>query len=150
MTDPTVIHRFADNHAVTGVPDDGAAGGEVGDGAATPNLAAIQHSYEQAKANIVDPSPDWPLDDEPLPATEKLDVRSAKLPAVPAGTRGTAAMTVAARCLSEQPVVDELRSAPTRSAQPDAASAASPGPRGWWRGIRSALHGALPVRRPEV
>ena len=53
---------------------------------AAPGLAAIEESYEQAKASIIDPQPaplNWVHDpDDPHPPTEAIDVDAA-LPPVP-------------------------------------------------------------------
>ena len=148
MTHPTAIWRLRDNTTVEHGQDDGA--GEGAD-AVAPTLAAIQNSYEEAKANIVDPAPPWPSPadgGEPLPATEKIDLRGVTLPTVPDGTRGTEAMSVAAKFLAEQQVVEQGTS-PASGPAPDASSAAPAGRRGWWRGIRTALHGVDGENRPE-
>lgn len=117
MTDPTVTHRFQDNRAVETARADG-WGGEVAGSVAVPRLAAIQQGYEEAKAGIVDPMRTCAADDaDPLPATEKIDIRQVALPAVPAGTReATAASPPPAR-------------------------------RSWWRGVRRAWSEAHPPGR---
>ena len=86
MTDPTVI--FQDNQAVAQGHDGAPIETEAGAEQAASQLAAIQHSYEEAKADIVDDVPPWSTpgdDEEPFPATQKLDVRTLGLPAVPGG-----------------------------------------------------------------
>jgi hypothetical protein len=118
LTDPTVTHRFQDNHAVQPARDDGS--NTVADPVAAAGLAAIQQGYEEAKAGIVDPAavPSSPADDEePLPGTERIDLRQVTLPPVRPGTReATAAMP-------------------------------PPGRRSWWRGVRRAwLEAASPGR----
>ncbi len=139
MTHPTATHRFQDN--------------EVADAdTAAPNLAAIQDSYEAAKANIVDPAPPWPSaadDDEPFPETELIDGRMVMLPSVPDGSSGTEAMSVAARFLAEQQALEEARPPVTDSEPGPERAAATPGRRGWWRGIRKALHSGDPDTRSE-
>ena len=132
MTDPTVLHRFENNAAVAGSP---AVADRV-----EPHLAAIQRSYEEAKSNIVDPAPSWPSaadEGEAFPGTEKIDVRTIGLPAVPDGSSGTEAMSVAARRLAEQLAAEDEEPPVRRTGQ----APASAEPRGWWRSIRSALHG---------
>ena len=135
MTDPTVTHRFEGNGVVADAPSD---------------LSAIQDSYERAKANIVDPALDWSLpadEGEPLPATEKIDVRTVDLPAVPARIPGTTAMSVAARLVAEQLALEEGRErAPGRGR---GGQTAELGRRGWWRSIRAALHGSAPATAAE-
>ena len=112
MTDPTVTHRFQDNRAVETTRADGRRG-DVAGAAAVPRLAAIQQGYEEAKAGIVDPMRARAEDDaDPLPATEKIDIRQVALPAVPAGTREAAA------------------------------AAPPPARRSWWRGLRRAWYEA--------
>ena len=144
MTHPTTIWLLKGNEAVEHGQD-----GETSD--AAPNLAAIEHSYEQAKASIVDPAHSATCADErePYPETEMIDVRAVALPAVPDGTSGTEAMSVAARFLAEQLVREELGSPESAPARPQAPPAPSPGRRGWWRGRRTALHDAVPEARSE-
>jgi hypothetical protein len=96
---------------------------------AAPELAAIQNRYEEAKAVIIDPG-------SPLyPATEAIDVHAVMPPVPHAATPPTEAMSTAARLLAEELVTEEARP-----------SAVSPGPRQWWRAVRVALQGAVPVR----
>jgi hypothetical protein len=141
LTHPTAIHLFEDNHAVEEATGGATVGGAADADTAAPNLAAIQLSYEEAKANIVDPAPAWASetdDGEPFPGTEKIDVRTVQLPAVPDGTRGTEAMSVAARSLAEQLAAEEAQ---PRAAGDPASGTAAPGRRGWWRSIRTVLTG---------
>jgi hypothetical protein len=120
LTDPTVTHRFQDNHAVQPARDDGS--GTVADPVATAGLAAIQQGYEEAKAGIVDPVrvPASPADDaDALPDTEKIDLRQVALPVVRPGTREVTA------------------------------AVPPPGRRSWWRGVRRAWHEAASAGRSE-
>ena len=153
MTNPTVIHRFQDNQAVADAQDGEAVEGEAGADTAAPHLAAIQDSYEAAKANIVDPAPVWPSpadDDEPFPATEKIDGRMVMLPSVPDEAAGTEAMSVAARLVAEQLALEEAASPASGPVEPEAPSGAVPRRRRWWRAIRSARDVAVPEERPEA
>jgi hypothetical protein len=142
LTKPPVIHRFQDNDAVAG---------PMGGDTAAPHLAAILHSYEEAKANIVDPAPAWPspADDEPFPATEKIDGRMVMLPSVPDEAAGTEAMSTAARVVAENLALEEMGPPATSSDPGPERGTASPGRRGWWRSLRNALHGGGPSTRPE-
>jgi hypothetical protein len=140
LTHPTAIHRFEDNKAIEhdkGVEEaqhGGTVEGVADADTAAPNWAAIQDGYEQAKANIVDPFPD----------TEKIDVRAVQPPAPTGSLPGTEAMSVAARSLAELLVVEGAAS-PARGPAPATASpVASHRRRGWWRRIRSTMHGILP------
>jgi hypothetical protein len=138
LTDPTVIHRFEDNEAAVQAAE------------AVPHLADILRSYEEAKANIADPAPSWPADEgEAFPGTEKIDVRTVGLPAVPEGTKGTEAMSVAARFLAEQLVREDGHGAGGIQPAP-AQGPASPEPRGWWRSVRAALHGSPAAVPPKT
>jgi hypothetical protein len=100
MTHPMAVEERQDDEAL----------GELdGDESAGPLLAAIQHSYEEAKACIDglarSPLPATPDGTEPHPGTEKIDLRLVTLPAVPpASAPPTAAMSLAARVVAEQPV----------------------------------------------
>ena len=140
MTHPMTMHQFQDNAAVEAVGD-----------AVTvaPCLAAIQHSYEAAKACIVDParpSPSPAGGREDLPETEAIDLRAGGLPAVPSRTPGTAAMSIAARSLAEQLVLEELRSPGAGGKPAPGRATAAPGRQGWWQSLRAALHPATPPR----
>ena len=106
--------------AVEEVQDDRAVGELDGDEIAGPLLAAIQHSYEQAKALIDAPAgsqwPATPGKTEPHPGTEKIDLRLVKPPAVRvAATPPTATMSLAARLVAEQSVSDGVDSSTAMS-----------------------------------
>jgi hypothetical protein len=132
VTGPTPIHLFRDNEAID--PDPARAA------AVSPLLAAIEHSYEEAKACIADPgrSPSaWADGQEPLPDTEAIDLRAVPLPAVPDAAAGTATRSLAARSLGERMVVEEQRS---RAAGGEAVpTPAAPAGRGWWQRLRAAF-----------
>jgi hypothetical protein len=134
LTHPTAIEQRQDGGAVEEAAD-----------TAAPHLAAIQDSYEEAKANIVDPSrsPTYPAREcsDPHPGTEKIDVRAVKPPVPRDAIPGTAAMSVAARSLAEQLVAEEMRSS-ARSGEPPASAVPSARPR-WWRALRTAMHDAV-------
>ena len=99
---------------------------------ASTHLAAIQFGYEEAKAGIMEPANF--VCDEVFPGTEKIDITSVGLPAVPAEESATEAMTVAARRLAEQ-LADE-----DTGFQPSGAEPAQPAGRpSWWRAVRRAL-----------
>jgi hypothetical protein len=120
VTGPTPIHLFRDNEAVDPDP--------AGAAAVAPLLAAIQHSYEEAKACIADParsSSAWVDGEEPFPETEAIE--PASLPAVPDTVAGTAPMCPAARSLGERTVVEEQR---------------PPAGQGWWQRLRAAFRTA--------
>jgi hypothetical protein len=115
-----------------------------------PELAAIQHRYEEARASIAglaggsrDAAEDLA---EPYPETQAIDVRLAKPPTAHSTTPPTTGMTVAARCLAEQP---EGESCPETQAPHRHADRAPAPPRhgGWWRAIRITLPRAVPVSR---
>jgi hypothetical protein len=133
-----------------------AAGGDL----ITPGLAAIQHRYEEARANIArlwDAAEDLT---DPHPDTEAIDIRLVQPPtAYTTTTPPTTAMSVAARYLAEQPE-DESRPGLERH------TASSPGdddmqarrrpadgpllshrPRRWLRAIRFTLPHAVPAPR---
>ena len=140
MTDPTVIHRFEENEAAVEAT------------AVAPHLADILRSYEEAKANIVDLAPSWPSpadEGAAFPGTEKIDVRTVGLPAVPEGSKGTEAMSVAARFLAEQMVREDRESGEGGTTSMPERGPASPEPRGWWRSVRAVLHGPAPAAPPE-
>jgi hypothetical protein len=133
VTGPTPIHLFRDNEAVDPDPP-GAAG-------VAPLLAAIQHSYEEAKACIADParsSPAWVDGQEPLPDTEAIDLRSVPLPAVPDAVAGTAPISLAAGSLGDPMVVEEQRP----PAGGDGPASAVSDPRGWWQRLCAAFRTA--------
>jgi hypothetical protein len=153
MTHPDAVEEVQDGEAV----EDMAGGGIA------PQLAAIQESYDEAMACIVglarspwDVAPD---STDPHPATEKIDVQLAKPPVVQeASTPATEAMTVAAMCLAEQPILGgERRPADLIGTSPDRRTASSrrepelrathpdtdlsavlDRPRRWWRALRLA------------
>jgi hypothetical protein len=130
----------------------------------TPGLAAIQHRYEEARANIARlPDGLWDAAEDPTdphPATEAIDIRLVQPPtACTATTAPTAAMSVAARYLAEQPE-DESRPGLERHAasslgddemQAPRDAADGPlvlhGPRRWLRAIRITLPHAVPAPR---
>jgi hypothetical protein len=113
-------------------------------------LAAIQHRYEEARASIAglaDGCRDAAQDlAEPYPETQAIDVRLAKPPIAHSATPPTTGMTVAARCLAEQP---EGESCPETQAPHRHADRAPAPPRhgGWWRAIRITLPRAVPMSR---
>lgn len=98
MTHPMTVEDLQDEKAVEELDCDFAG----------PLLAAIQHSYEEAKACIEDAArSSWPAAPEvtrPHPGTEKIDLRLVRPPAVRPATPPTAAMSLAARVVAEQPV----------------------------------------------
>ena len=101
------------------------------DDAAAPQLAAIQQGYEEARASIIDPTRaplNWIHDPaDPHPDTEAIDV-DAVPPPVPNDPTPTEAMSVAAKHLAEQQLIDE-------AALPAHASARLPvfSLQRWWR-----------------
>jgi hypothetical protein len=97
MTNPTSTDHTQDGDAVENF---------VVDDAAAPQLAAIQHGYEEARASIIDPS-DAPLNwvhdpANPHPDTEEIDVDAVPPPAAHDEPPPTEAMSVAAKYLAEQ------------------------------------------------
>ena len=119
MTHPMAVEELLDDKAVEEL---------AGDEIALSLLAAIQHSYEEAKACIDDPDrsswPATPDGTEPHPGTEKIDLRLVKPPAVRAVTTPpTAAMSLAARVVAEQPVSDGVGSSAASGPQRHTASA---------------------------
>ena len=136
------------------IQDGGAVDGAAGADAATSHLAAIQHSYEEARACIVDPSrsPSYPAQDciDAYPETEALDV-DAVLPPVPENpTPPTESMSVAAKSLAERLVVeDEGWQATGRGPVSDDAAGPT-GSRRWWRASRATLRGAAPAPRTDA
>ena len=128
----------------------GEAGAERGADVVAPELAAIQHRYEEARASIAglsDGSANAAQDlAEPYPETQAIDVRLAKPPTAQSATPPTTGMTVAARCLAEQP---EDESCPETQA-PHRHADRAPAPSrhgGWWRAIRITLPRAVPLSR---
>ena len=134
---------------------DGEAVDEAGADTAASHLAAIQYSYEDARACIVDPSrsPSYPAQDcvDAYPETEALEVDSV-LPPVPHNpTPPTESMSVAARSLAEQMAVEDGSSQTTEGARAFLlpASAAPTSSRRWWRAIRATLRDAVPASRSD-
>ena len=127
-------------------------------------LAAIQHRYEEARANIAGLSEGlWNAAQDltdPHPDTEAIDIRLVQPPtAYTATTPPTTAMSVAARYLAEQPE-DECRPTHERRAASfprDVEMRArrrhtdgplvSHRPRRWLRAIRFTLPQAVPAPR---
>ncbi|HLM05834.1 MAG TPA: hypothetical protein VK402_11675 [Blastococcus sp.] len=167
MTQPDAVEERGDAASVGEGQDgevlstgpDGAAGEPAGGDIAAPQLAAIQKSYEEARASIarlagvVEPAAQDAS--APHPETEKIELSLAKPPVVEeTATPPTAAMSVAAKYLAERPVIDEMRSqtdAKKPSTEQDAASSTQdevPAPaRRWWRALRTALPGVVPAPR---
>lgn len=139
------------------------------DDRAARQLAAIQHSYEEAMAGILDlagatgdTAPDVT---DPHPKTEKIDVLRPPLSVVSEPTTpATSAMSLAAKSLAERQIVEGGNSpaASGPGADKDLASrendvtdpeshAETPAvrrqPRRWWRPIRLAPLGADPRPR---
>jgi hypothetical protein len=80
-----------------------------------PQLVAIQHGYEEARACIAGLArSSWHAAEDladPYPDTEAIDIRMVKRLAVPeATTPPTTAMSVAARFLAERPLSDGVPS----------------------------------------
>ena len=124
MTHPMAMEPPEDGDAVEGLPSADIA---------APQLAAIQHRYEEAKAVIIEPR-----STALHPATEEIDVDAVKPPVPHEATPPTEAMSTAARFLAEQQIT--LAPTPHRHTLPS-------GPRRWWRAVRAALHGAVPLPR---
>jgi hypothetical protein len=101
--------------------------------AVLPPLAAIQQGYEEARACIIDPDRaplNWVHDPEnPHPATEEIDVDAVPPPVPHDPTPSTEAMTVAAKQLAEQQLLDEA----ALPAQTSPRTADFLGLRRWWR-----------------
>ena len=147
MTHPTIEQR-----------EDGGAVEEMAraDDAA-PELVAIQHRYEEARACIVDPARSGSYPEpgcgDAHPPTEEIDVRTVKPPVGHDATPPTEAMSVAAKFLAERQVGEEAGSpagagAP-RPRQPRTdRPVPAPGPSRWWRAIRRALDGGVKGARP--
>ena len=139
---------------------------------AAPQLTAIQHSYEQARACITGLAPSsWRATKDvtdPFPDTEAIDIRMVKRLGVrEATTPPTTAMSVAARFLAERPIIDAVRSpvegtGPT----PERHSASCPRedemqaphlhteapadvhrPRRWWNALRAPVPRAVTAHR---
>ena len=176
MTQPEAVEEF--HHAESAEEGQEVEGIEKGQGGeaeevaggdiVAPQLAAIQHSYEEARACIA--SSRYAADDvtNPHPDTEKIDLRLVKSPAVQeATTPPTRAMSVAARHLAESPVTDGRRSrAEADGSRQQGHTASCPSEdetqaphlhtdlpvvthpsRRWWRAIRSTLPGTVPLPR---
>jgi len=101
--------------------------GVTGADLAAPELAAIQHRYEEAKAVLHDPG---------YPLTEEIDLDAVKPPVPQHATPPTEAMSTAARLLAQRLVAE-------RAGQ----SAVAAGPRRWWKAVRAAFPRAVPVAR---
>lgn len=135
---------------------------------AAPQLAAMQHNYEGARAfiaGLVGSSRDPAQHDaEPHPDTEAIDIRLVKPPAACEATPPTAAMSVAARFLAEQPIIEGICSrvdptGPTpqrhtttcHEGQEAHIQTEAPGeshrPRRWWHAVRASLPRAVPAPR---
>jgi hypothetical protein len=163
MIQPLVVEERQQGTTV----EKGRAGGaqEAGGGdLIAPGLAAIQHRYEEARANIARLSDGlWDAAEDltdPHPDTKAIDISLVQPPtAYTATTPPTAAMSVAARYLAEQPE-DESRprlERRTASAPRDDEMRAprahadgplvSHGPRRWLRAIRFTLPHAVPAPR---
>lgn len=125
MTQRMVIHRFRDNEAVEEAPH-GAAANVAGTVAALPYLAAIQHSYEEAKASIADlaRASAHPADEgESYPETRAIDLSTVKLPLVPAAVPRSESSPAGPESLAVGIHVD---------------SPTAPPRRWWWRGLFDA------------
>jgi hypothetical protein len=139
---------------------------------AAPQLVAIQHSYEEARACIAGLArSSWHASEDvadPYPDTEAIDIRMVKRLAVPeATTPPTTAMSVAARFLAERPLSDGVpSSAEAAGPTQDRHSAPCPRdgevqaphvdteapvdvhrPRRWWKALRVPLPKAVPAQR---
>jgi hypothetical protein len=139
MTQAMAITQTQDGEAVDGAGADSAAS----------HLAAIQHSYEEARACIVDPSrtPSYPAQDcvDAYPDTEAIDL-DAVLPPVPLNAAPpTDSMSVAARYLAERQVVEGMGWQATGSGPGGDDSPVPAGSR-WWRAIRATFGGAAAGR----
>lgn len=135
----TVEERQADEAGVMG-----------GDDVVVSELAAIQHRYEEARASIAGLSDGYVDAGQDLadayPETQAIDVRLAKPPTAHSATPPTTGMTVAARCLSEQPEGENCPEMPAPHSHADHASAPQRHG-GWWRSIRITLPRAVPLSR---
>lgn len=108
---------------------------------AAPHLAAIEHDYQEAKANIVDPArfPSYPplTCRDPLPATEKIDVRAVRPPVPDRAVRAVGTRGVAARSRADRPVTGGMRSPAGPPVRQRLARRRS------WGGIRTAFQALL-------
>ena len=149
MTQPVVVEVRQESSTVEERPA-GEAGARSGADVVAPELAAIQHRYEEARASIAglsDGSGDAAQDlAEPYPETQAIDVRLAKPPTAHSATPPTTGMTVAARCLAEQPEGESCPEAQAPHRSPDRAPAVGR-PGAWWRAIRITLPRAVPLSR---
>jgi hypothetical protein len=166
MTQPVAVEerqmgRTVEGGRKGGVIENGHAEAAAGGGLITPELAAIQHRYEEARAYIAlsGGSSDTAQDlADPYPDTEAIDIRLVKPPAPhTVTTPPTTAMSVAARYLAERPE-DESgpkleRHTASRSRDDEmqvqhrlADSPLRPcRPRRWWRAIRIPVPHAVPA-----
>ncbi len=105
MTHPMAVEELQDDAAVEEL-----AGTEI----AVPLFAVIQHNYEEARARIHDlgcsPSHAALNETDPHPGTERIDMRLVNPPAAGETTPPTAAMSVAAALLAEQPGIERAGS----------------------------------------
>ena len=137
-----------------------AAGGDL----IPPGLAAIQHRYEEARANIARLSDGlWDAAEDstdPHPDTEAIDIRLVQPPtAYTPATPPTTAMSVAARYLAEQsedesrPRLERRTASSSRDEEMQTSRRHADGPlaldrpRRWLRAIRFTLPQALPAPR---
>jgi hypothetical protein len=124
MTQPTTSHQIRTGDSDANV---------VSDEAVLPPLAAIQQGYEEARASIIDPASaplNWVHDPaDAHPDTEAIDVDALPPPVPHDATPPTEAMTVAAKHLAEQQILDEA-SLPAKSSP---RTGDLLGLRRWWR-----------------
>ena len=152
MTHPNVVEEREDGHPIV---------------VTAAQLAAIQHSYEKARACIAglagSSGHGGRPDADPHPDTEAIDIRLVRPPAAYEATPPTTAMSVAARSLAERPIVEGTPprvdpSGPTperhttrhgvrASHIQTQASHDARGPRRWWRAVRTSLPRAVPATR---
>lgn len=169
MTHPDIVEERHDGEAVEERHDGEAVTMIAAGDRAARQLAAIQHSYEEAMAGILDlagstgdPAPDVT---DPHPKTEKIDVLRPKPSVVHEPTTpATSAMSLAAKSLAERQIVEGVSSPAASGPGPEQDPASRengvPDPelhsetpalrqqaRRWWRPIRLAALGADPRPR---